>query len=57
MEEENDFWEDVDGSVESLSKEERIVFGAAFNGHVGEGNIGDEGIRGRYGAGTRNKEG
>ena len=43
--------------IESISKEERIVLGADLNGHVGEGNIGDEEIMGRYGAGTRNKEG
>ena len=57
MEEKNDFWEDLDGLIESISKEERIVLGANLNGHVGEGNIGDEEIMGRYGAGTRNKEG
>ena len=28
-----------------------------LNGHVGEGNIGDEEIMGKYGGGTRNKEG
>ena len=56
MEEKNDFWEDLDGLIESVSKEERIVLGAYLNGHVGEGNIGDEEIMGRYGAGTRNKE-
>ena len=57
MEEKNDFWEDLDGLIESISKEERIVLGADLNGHVGKGNIGDEEIMGRYGAGTRNKEG
>ena len=57
MEEKNDFWEDLDSLIESISKEEKIVFGADLNGHVGEGNIGDEEIMGRYGAGTRNKEG
>ena len=31
--------------------------GAGLNGHVGKGNIRDEEIMGRYGAGTRNKEG
>ena len=46
MEEKNDFWEDLDGLIESISKEERIVFGADLNGHVGEGNIGDEEIMG-----------
>ena len=57
MEEKNDFWEDLDGLIESISKEERIVLGADLNGHVGEGNIGDEEIMRRHGAGTRNKEG
>ena len=55
--EKNDFWEDMDGLIESVSKEERIVLGADLNGNVGEGNVGDEEIMGRYGAGTRNKEG
>ena len=40
MGEKNDFWEDLDGLIESISKEERIVLGADLNGHVGEGNIG-----------------
>ena len=57
MEEKNDFWEDLDGLIESISKEERIVLCVDLNGQVGEGNIGDEEIMGRYGAGTRNKEG
>ena len=57
MEEKNDFWEDLDGLIKSISTEERIVLGADFNGHVGEGNIGDEEIIGRYSAETRNKEG
>ena len=56
MEEKNDFWQDLDGLIESLSKQERIVLGADLNGHVVEGNVGDEEIMGRYGAGTRNKE-
>ena len=55
MEEKNDFWEDLDKLIESLSKQERIVLGADFNGYVGKGNIGDEEIMGRYGAATRNK--
>ena len=57
MNEKNDFWEDLDGLIESISKEKRIVFGADLNGYVGKGNIGDEEIMGRYSAGTRNKEG
>ena len=42
MEEKNDFWEDLDELIERISTEERIVLGADLNGHVGEGNIGDE---------------
>ena len=57
IEEKNYFLEDLDWLIESISKEERIVLGADLNGHVGEGNIGDEEIMGRYAAGTRNKEG
>ena len=57
MEEKNDFWEDLDGLIESVSKQKRIVLGADLNGHVGKGNIRDEEIMGRYSAGTRNKEG
>ena len=57
MEEKNDFWQDLDGLIENVSKQERIVLGADLNGHVGEGNIADKEILGRYGAGTRNKEG
>ena len=57
MEEKNYFWEDLDELIESISTEERIVLGADLNGHVGKGNIGDEEIMGRYGVGTRNKEG
>ena len=57
MEEKNDFWQDLHGLIESASKQERIVLGVDLNGHVGEGNIGDEEVMERYGAGTRNKEG
>ena len=56
MEEKNDFWQDLDRLIESVSKQERIVLGADLNGHVGKGNIRDEEIMGRYGAGTRNSE-
>ena len=57
MEEKSNFWEDLNGLIESISEEEKIVLGADLNGHVGKGNIADEEIMGRYGAGTRNKEG
>ena len=57
MEEKNDYWQDLDGLIESISKQERIGLGADLNGHVGKGNIEDEKIMGRYGAETRNKKG
>ena len=57
MEEKSDLWEDLDGLIGSVTKEERIVLGADLNGHVSKGNIGDEEIMGRYGDGTRYKEG
>ena len=42
--------------IESVSKQERIVLGEDLNGHANEGNIRDEEVMRRYGAGTRNKE-
>ena len=45
MEEKNNFWEDLDGLIESVSNES-IALGADLNGHVGEGNIKDEEIMG-----------
>ena len=56
-EEKDKFWTDLDEVVESLPKEERVVIGADFNGHVGEGNRGDENVMGRYGDKARNAEG
>ena len=53
----HDFFQDLDGLIESVSKQERIVLVADLNGHVGEGKIEDEKIMGRYGTGTRNKKG
>ena len=57
MEKKNDFWGDLNGLIKGISKEKRIVLGADLNSHVGKGNIRDEEIKGRYGVGTRNKEG
>ena len=52
MEEKNDFWEDLDGLIESVPKQGRIALGADLNGHVSKGNIGDKEIMERYGAAT-----
>ena len=47
----------MDGLIESVSKQDWIDLGTDLNGHVGKGSIGDEEVMGRYGAGTKNKEG
>ena len=57
MEKKNNFWEDLDGLIKSVLKQEKIVIGADLNGHMGKGNIGDEKIMGRYDARTRNRQG
>ena len=57
MEERDKFWTALDEVVESIPKEEIVVIGADFNGHVGEGNRGDENVMGRYGYMARNAEG
>ncbi|XP_042889113.1 uncharacterized protein LOC122264329 [Penaeus japonicus] len=56
-EEKEEFWEKLDEAVELIPKEERLIVGADFNGHVGEGNSGDERVIGKNGYGARNNEG
>ncbi|XP_042888568.1 craniofacial development protein 2-like [Penaeus japonicus] len=55
-EEKEEFWEKLDEAVELIPKEERLIIGADFNGHVGEGNSGDERVIGKYGHSARNNE-
>ena len=43
--------------MEKIPRNKRIVVGADLNGHVGEGNNGDEECMGRHGLRKRNNEG
>ena len=56
-EEKEAFWLDLDKTLEKIPKNGRIVVGEDLNGHVEEGNNGDEECMGRHGLGKRNKEG
>ncbi|KAK3528467.1 hypothetical protein QTP70_000123 [Hemibagrus guttatus] len=57
LEEKERFWSELDEMMESIPKGERVVIGVDFNGHVGEGNTGDEEVMGKFGVKERNLEG
>ena len=57
LEEKERFWRDMDELLEGVPIEERVLLGADFNAHVGEGNQGDAEVLGKYGFGQKNDEG
>ncbi|KAK3572153.1 hypothetical protein QTP86_022231, partial [Hemibagrus guttatus] len=57
LEKKERFWSELDEVMESIPMGERVVIGADFNGHVGEGNTGDEEVMGKFGVKQRNLEG
>ncbi|KAK3551371.1 hypothetical protein QTP70_016656, partial [Hemibagrus guttatus] len=56
LEEKERFWSELDEVMESIPTGERVVIGADFNGHVGEGNRGDEEVMGKFGVKKRSLE-
>ncbi|KAK3563208.1 hypothetical protein QTP86_018266, partial [Hemibagrus guttatus] len=57
LEEKERFWSELNEVMESIPTGERVVIGADFNGHVGEGNTGDEEVMGKFGVKEWNLEG
>ncbi len=51
------FWENLHMVIREIPNDQKIFIGGDFNGHVGEGADGYQGIHGGYGFGTRNDSG
>ena len=47
---------ELEGVIERIPRGERVVMGADFSGHVGEGNRGEEEVMGRFGFKDSNLE-
>jgi len=57
QEEKMSFWESMDNIMQEITQEERVFIGGDLNGHVGEGNEGEQEVLGKHGFGVRNAEG
>ncbi|KAK3570685.1 hypothetical protein QTP86_025027 [Hemibagrus guttatus] len=57
LEEKERFWSELNEVMESIPMGERVLIGADLNGHVCEGNTGDEEVMGKFGVKERNLEG
>ena len=56
-EEKSNFWSEMDGIMQELEENERVIVGADLNGHVGSGNDVIGRVHGGHGIGERNPEG
>ena len=56
-EEKEEFWEELEELIRSLSEKDKIVIGADLNGHIGRGNTEYERWHGGFGHGEKNHEG
>ncbi|KAF7691359.1 hypothetical protein HF521_011656, partial [Silurus meridionalis] len=57
MEEKKNSWNELDGVLEGVPRNESLLIGADLNGHVGEGNSGDEEVMKKEDHGVTYKSG